>query len=382
MKKQEVKMTSVERNGHQKHAKLKRPEMGNYGRNEIAIMGTPCGNIKQLVQVLINILKEQIAFVDADHKATDLEGSATLTYTDKISFRRFDYLTQFNPFQIRPHFNHCELVLVNGNHFKAAAQILVIDPKKPLDGKLDRITNAILVVKKEERVEIPDYLRPYTQDIPIMAWEDQAKIASFIKKWLLNRKPNLKGLVLAGGKSVRMNMDKGGLQYHGVSQRQYVFEQLQELGIDAHISCRSDQLSEIDEGLPLLPDTFQDLGPIGALLTALREDPDSAWLAIACDLPYLSIDTVKFLIENRDSSKIATAFQSPFDEFPEPLITIWEPKSYGVLLNFLSQGYSCPRKVLINSDVRLLQAPEPKDLSNVNNPEEYQEAVADLRSKV
>jgi len=52
------------------------------------------------------------------------------------------------------------------------------------------------------------------------------------------------------------------------------------------------------------------------------------------------------------------------------------------ILLILVGVYSCPRKVLINSDVRLLQAPEPKDLSNVNNPEEYQEAVADLRSKV
>ncbi len=377
-------MTSGENNGHQKHAKLKRPNLGHYGRNEIAIMGTPCGNIKQLAQVLINSLqfKEQIAFVDADHQSTTPEGSGSLVYTDKISFRRFDYLAQFNPFQIRPHFNHCELVLVNGNHFKAAAQILVIDPKKPLERKLDRITDVILVVKKEVDVEIPDYLRPYIIDTPVMAWEDQEAIAGLIEKWLKERKPKLRGLVLAGGKSVRMKKDKGGLQYHGISQRQYVFQQLQELGIDVVVSCRPEQAAQIEEGLPLLTDTFYNLGPMGALLTAFREDPDSAWLAIACDLPFLTVDTIQFLIKNRDTSKIATAFQSPYDEFPEPLITIWEPKSYGVLLNFLSQGYSCPRKVLINSDVCLLQAPDTKDLSNVNHPEEYKEAVADIRSKV
>jgi molybdopterin-guanine dinucleotide biosynthesis protein A len=119
---------------------------------------------------------------------------------------------------------------------------------------------------------------------------------------------------------------------------------------------------------------------MGALLTALREDPDSAWLAIACDLPFLTVDTIQFLIKNRDTSKIATAFQSPYDEFPEPLITIWEPKSYDVLLKFLSQGYSCPRKVLINSDVCLLQAPDTKDLSNVNHPEEYQEALKSINN--
>jgi molybdopterin-guanine dinucleotide biosynthesis protein A len=373
-------MTSGEHNGHQKHAKLKRPQLGNYGRNEIAIMGTPCGNIKQLSSYLINTLNKigTIGFVDADHQATEQEGSQYLSFTDKISFRRFDYLNQFNTFQIRPLFNHCELVLVNGNHFKAAAQILVIDPKKPLERKLDRITNAILVVKKEEGVEIPDYLRPYTKDQPELTWDDQEGIADFIKKWLTDRMPKLRGLVLAGGKSVRMKMDKGGLQYHGITQRKYLYNQLQELGIDSFISCRPEQVTQIDEGLPMLPDTFNNLGPMGALLTAFREDPDSACLAIACDLPFLTVDTIKYLIENRDTSKLATAFQSPYDEFPEPLITIWEPNSYDVLLNFLSQGYSCPRKVLINSDVRLLQPPNPNDLSNVNHPKEYEEAVRKL----
>lgn len=373
-------MTSGENNDHQKHAKLKRPNLGNYGRNEIAIMGTPCGNIKRLAQTLIDTLqlKAQIAFVDADHQASEPDGWGSLTYTDKISFRRFDYLNQFNSFQIRGHFNHCELVLVNGNHFRAAAQILVIDTKKPLERKLERISNAILVIKKEEGVEIPDYLGPYIKDTPVLAWEDQEAIASFIEIWLVERKPKLRGLVLAGGKSVRMKKDKGGLQYHGISQRQYVFQQLQELGIDAVVSCRPEQAAQIEEGLPLLTDTFYNLGPMGALLTALREDPDSAWLAIACDLPFLTVNTIQFLVENRDPSKIATAFKSPFDEFPEPLITIWEPRSYGVLSDFLVQGYSCPRKVLINSDVHLLQAPDAKDLSNVNHPEEYQEAINQL----
>ncbi len=364
-------------NGHKKHANLNRPQLGSFGRHELAIMGTPCGNIKQLSSYLTTALNKvgSIGVVDADHQATEPDHAQSLNFTDKISFRRFDYLDQFNTFQVRPHFNHCALVLVNGNHFTAAAQILVVDPKKPLERKLDRITNAVLVVTMEPGVSIPDYLKPYTKDLPILSWDQQEAIADFIKKWLDHRKPKIKGLVLAGGKSVRMKMDKGSIQYHGITQRKYLYHQLKELGIAALISCRPNQVDEINEGLDMLPDTFHNLGPMGALLTAFRADPDSAYLAIACDLPYLSIDTIRYLIENRDTSKIATAFRSPNNEFPEPLITIWEPRSYSVLLNFLGQGYSCPRKVLINSDVHLLQAPDPKDLSNVNHPDEYQEAL-------
>lgn len=374
-------MISGESKSHQKHAKLRRPQLGEFGRNEMAILGTPCSDIKQLAGYLSEALEDlgPLAFVDADHKADQPNGSHTLTFTDKISFRRFDYLNQFNTFQLRSFFNQSQLVLVNGNHFKAAAQIVIVDSMKPLDRKLDRLSHPILAVKKTASETIPEYLEAYLKEVPVIEWDQQA-IANFIRDWLLSRGPIIKGLVLAGGKSERMKRDKGALEYHGISQREFVFKQLQEAGLDSFISCRQDQQGEIEKNLPVLTDTIQGLGPMGALLSAFREDPDSAWLAIACDLPYLTLDTIQYLVENRDTSKIATTFQSPFDEFPEPLITIWEPRSYGVLLNFLSQGYSCPRKALINSDICLLQAPNPKDLSNINHPEEYQTAVADLRS--
>ena len=375
-------MISTEHKTHQKHAKLKRPDIGEFGRNEVAILGTPCGNIKKLSSFLIEQLGHlgHLAFIDADHKASEPDQQQVLNFTDKISFRRFDYLTQFNSFQMRPFFNNSELVIVNGNHFKAAAQIVVIDPKKSLEHKLDRITNPLLVVKKEPDVTVPDYLSSHLAGLPVMEWDQMTQIANFVEAWTTERKPELKGLVLAGGRSVRMEQDKGALRYHGMSQRAFVYQQFEQIGLEGFISCRKQQQDEVEKNLPLLLDTFEGLGPMGALLSAFREDPNSAWLAIACDLPYLTTETIQYLLANRDSAKVATAFQSPFDEFPEPLITIWEPRSYRVLLDFLSQGYSCPRKVLINSDVKLIQVPNAKDLSNINHPEEYQKAISDLRS--
>jgi molybdenum cofactor guanylyltransferase len=64
------------------------------------------------------------------------------------------------------------------------------------------------------------------------------------------------------------------------------------------------------------------------------------------------------------------AFLNPTSEFPEPLISIWEPKSYQTALSFLGQGISCPRKVLINSDTHLITVSNPTALMNVNTPDE------------
>ena len=142
-----------------------------------------------------------------------------------------------------------------------------------------------------------------------------------------------------------------------------------------YLSCRPEQVNEMPEGYPTLPDSFDGLGPFGAILSAFRQQPNHAWLVIACDLPLMDKSTLSYLINHRNPSKTATAFNSPVNEFPEPLIAIWEPRSYLTLLQFLTQGYSCPRKVLINSDVQLLDAENARALMNVNSPEEYEEVM-------
>jgi molybdopterin-guanine dinucleotide biosynthesis protein A len=96
------------------------------------------------------------------------------------------------------------------------------------------------------------------------------------------------------------------------------------------------------------------------------------------------LDAVTFdhLLKNRNTASIATAYQNAFDGFPEPLITIWEPKSYPVMLAFLAQGYSCPRKVLINSDTTLLKPLDAETLTNVNTPEDFERIKRQIHQKI
>jgi len=78
---------------------------------------------------------------------------------------------------------------------------------------------------------------------------------------------------------------------------------------------------------------------------------------------------------------VARTFAIPEEGFPEPLITVWEPKAYPILLSFLAQGYSCPRKVLRNNDVQIIKAQYPEKLMNVNTEEELIKAKALLNIK-
>lgn len=198
-----------------------------------------------------------------------------------------------------------------------------------------------------------------------------------------NKTPQLYGLVLAGGKSVRMGQDKSIIKWHGKEQRYYMADLLAGVCKDVFISCRAEQQNEIDTNYKVLPDSYTGAGPLGGILSAFKSNPDSAWLVTACDLPLLDTSTLQFLIDNRDMKAIATTFESPFDALPEPLITIWEPASYEVLLSFLNSGITCPRKALIRSNekVKIIKAPNPDALMNANTPDDAKKVKELLQHK-
>jgi molybdopterin-guanine dinucleotide biosynthesis protein A len=380
---------------HKKHTDLVRPVLGNYGRNEWAIVGAPCVYVKALADKVIGTLSAtyKCAYVDTSHNDEivlapgRLANGAVLDYADQINYQQFNYSNAPTPFKLRQQFNEADLVLVNGNHQQAKAQVVIIYNTKEasLQKKLAQLTNVELILLAENVDDVFDFIKegiPNWQNIPIYRLEEAHKIIAFFEAKMQQAKPILNGLVLAGGKSMRMGYDKGAVSWFGKEQRYHIADMLKPFCQEVFISCRAEQKQQIDINYNVLEDTFTGLGPFGAILSAFREQPDKAWLVVACDLPLLETDTFKSLVNQRYVSSIATAFNSPDNEFPEPLITIWEPKSYPVLLAFLAQGYSCPRKVLINSDVNLLQVPNPEALTNVNTPEDLEKVKRTIHQKI
>lgn len=379
---------------HQKHTKLERPAYGYFHRKEWAILGAPCSKIQKLAYAIIDRLSDlyQVGYVDADHKSAGEEEKLTgamghgayLAYTDKISRHQFELKADLETYHYRWHFNDQDAVIVNGNHFPAKRQIVVVDPEKEdsLRRKLDRLTDVRLILLADGVKEVFPWLKEKLEgfnNIPQMKLEDDAGIPLFLEKELNTSSPPLYGLVLTGGKSQRMGEDKGSIEYHGLPQREHLRQLMARFCQDTFFSCRPEQAEELSNPLP---DTFSGLGAFGGILSAFRKKPDAAWLVVACDLPLVDDPTLSQLVGYRNASRLATAFNSPFTEFPEPLITIWEPRAYPVLLQFLAQGYSCPRKVLINSDVELLDADDPQTMRNVNTPEEKEEAMTIIKEKV
>jgi molybdopterin-guanine dinucleotide biosynthesis protein A len=195
----------------------------------------------------------------------------------------------------------------------------------------------------------------------------------------------LNGLVLAGGKSVRMGRDKGLLRWHGKAQRYFLADLLAKYCHEVFISCRAEQVPAITAaGYKALPDSAEVDGQYGAILSAMAVHSDKAWLVVACDLPLMNDEALARLIAARDSRMLATAYRSAEDGLPEPLAAIWEPSACSMLQQKLSAGITCPRKALIQSapNVKLIDPLEPTAIMNVNTPEAAKAARQHIKTKV
>lgn len=146
------------------------------------------------------------------------------------------------------------------------------------------------------------------------------------------RRVLVRSLVLAGGLSTRMGRDKAFLLYNGEPQVRRVARMLTSIAPPTYVSIRAAQADHpVFSGLRLLPDQDEGIGPLAGLLSAFREDPLSAWLVVAVDMPFLSERSLRRLVEHRDPDSFATAFRNPEIDAPEPVCTIYEPRILPIL---------------------------------------------------
>lgn len=190
----------------------------------------------------------------------------------------------------------------------------------------------------------------------------------------------LYGLILAGGKSTRMGRDKAGLIYRdGKTQLEQVATLLHPLCDGVFVSIREDDGRTLPSGARPIYDSVDECkGPLRGILSALREFPASDWLIVACDLPNLQPSTLSKLIRAYGGQADAgpLCYRSSHDGLPEPLCAMYPSECAEALLDEAQRlGKSCPRRLLMNMQVAMIDQDDPSSLDNINTPEEYAAAL-------
>jgi molybdopterin-guanine dinucleotide biosynthesis protein A len=143
--------------------------------------------------------------------------------------------------------------------------------------------------------------------------------------------PGTYGLVVCGGQSNRMDTDKSMLQYHDKPQRYHVYDMLLPFCERIFISCNKDQASSIEAGYDCIVDdeSFGNIGPMRALLTAFNQYPKKNFLLIGCDYPFLTMDELQLFSNNCTNEP--SAFYNKADDIYEPMLAWYPHKGFNEL---------------------------------------------------
>lgn len=196
------------------------------------------------------------------------------------------------------------------------------------------------------------------------------------------------GFILAGGHSRRMGRDKALLPVGGRPLIAHIASVLRQVCAEVAVIDRSPSRYRF-LGLPVITDRRPGFGPLSGLHAGLSSLSGSFGLFVACDMPGLQVDVLRYLASRALAADTARQGCEPVDAVvpcregrPEPLLAVYHRRLLPVVEGILDQGGGSVRQLLTASGVRVHWVPEEqlraldpslRSLTNVNTPAQWHE---------
>ncbi len=191
--------------------------------------------------------------------------------------------------------------------------------------------------------------------------------------------------ILIGGKSSRMGRAKALLSFAGMPLVVRV-ARLAEAVADAPVLVgRPEKYADL--GFRTIADERRNLGPLGGILTALRETGREWNLILGCDLPFLTREWLEFLVARATDSS-ADAVIPVSERGYEPLCAMYRKRAAESIGAAVDRGV---RKITDGLAGLALACIEPVEwkpfdprgtlFKNINTPADYEQARADAEAK-
>lgn len=199
------------------------------------------------------------------------------------------------------------------------------------------------------------------------------------------------GFVLAGGASRRFGRDKALVDFGGQPLIARLGRILQ-AAVGANVGIVGDAEKYGHLGVECITDRWPGEGPLGGIITALRASETSAnessWsLIISCDMPFLTLDWLRHIIERALASKSDVVMAESHYGL-EPLAACWRASAASALARAFESGTRRISDAMKHLPIEVLDAVDWKRFDNfdrlfwnMNTPADYDEAIRILNAE-
>lgn len=175
-----------------------------------------------------------------------------------------------------------------------------------------------------------------------------------------------RGVVLAGGKSRRFGEDKALTPIDGAPMIQKIVQCLDELDLSPAVITRA------AERYPFLDcriesDLVPEKGPLGGIYTACSLFPDCSLVVLTCDMPFLTPEAVRFLMDRHEPSSLVTLYNRD-KTLKQPFPGVYESSLKDLIAQKINrEDLSLQTFLQEISGVRCLERPsDPRTFLNIN----------------
>lgn len=110
---------------------------------------------------------------------------------------------------------------------------------------------------------------------------------------------NITGIILAGGKGTRLGRDKTLERIGGERLIQKVIGDLYQISQEVIVVTSKEQFNKItslDLEVRIIVDVYPGKAAFGGIYTGLAASATNCGLVVACDMPFLNVDLLKYLV--------------------------------------------------------------------------------------
>jgi molybdenum cofactor guanylyltransferase len=191
----------------------------------------------------------------------------------------------------------------------------------------------------------------------------------------MNRQKNISAIILAGGKSERMQKNKAFLPIRGVPLIQKIGQSLENYFQEIIVSTQS---AEFFDFLPyrVIKDEQPYQGPLMGILCGLKASSNPVNFFIACDIPEINAPFLQKMISFTNHYEVVVPVSGK-DKY-EPLFAFYHKSLIPRIKNLLKQQTRKIYKLFPLAQVKYVPLENNGWLYNLNNTEDYQRYINSL----